>query len=56
MKKRSPPYAALAAASEPELTVRRMRAIDEARLALASNVAPLVALEAMTVKLSGKVT
>jgi DNA polymerase-3 subunit delta' len=49
-----PRLAALAAASGPELTVRRMRAIDEARTALASNVAPLVALEAMTVKLSGK--
>ena len=51
-----PRIEALAAASEPELTVRRMQAIDEARLALASNVAPLVALEAMTVKLSGKGT
>jgi DNA polymerase-3 subunit delta' len=49
-----PRLTALAAASAPELTVRRMRAIDEARTALASNVAPLVALEAMTVKLSGK--
>lgn len=49
-----PRLAALAAASTQELTVRRMRAIDEARTALASNVAPLVALEAMTVKLSGK--
>ena len=44
----------LAAASTPELSVRRMRAVDEARLALASNVAPLVALEAMAVTLSGK--
>ena len=43
----------LAASSRPELTVERMRAIDEARLALQSNVAPLVALEAMTVRLSG---
>ena len=34
---------------------RRMLALDEARLALASNVAPLVAMEALTVKLSGKV-
>ena len=40
-----------AAASEPELTVRRMQAIDEARTALASNVAPLVALEAMACEL-----
>jgi len=45
---------ALAAASEPAATVRRMKAVEEARLALASNVAPLVALEAMTVRLSGK--
>ena len=50
-----PRIEALAAAAGPELTVRRMRAIDEARLALSSNVAPLVALEAMTVRLSGKV-
>lgn len=49
-----PRIEALAAASSPELSLRRMRAVDEARLALASNVAPLVALEAMTVKLSGK--
>ena len=45
----------LAAEDPASLTVRRMRAIEEARLALASNVAPLVALEAMTVKLSGNV-
>jgi DNA polymerase-3 subunit delta' len=51
-----PRIEALAAASEPELTVRRMQAIDEARTAMASNVAPLVALEAMAVKLSGKGT
>ena len=49
-----PRIEALAAASEPALTVRRTRAVDEARLALASNVAPLVAMEALTVKLSGK--
>lgn len=49
-----PRIEALAAASTPELSVRRMRAVDEARLALASNVAPLVALEAMAVTLSGK--
>lgn len=49
-----PRIEALAASSTPELTVRRMGAIDRARLALASNVAPLVALEAMTITLSGK--
>jgi DNA polymerase-3 subunit delta' len=49
-----PRIEALAASSTPDLTVRRMRAIDEARLALSSNVAPLVALEAMMVRLSGK--
>jgi DNA polymerase III subunit delta' len=49
-----PRIEALAAASGPALTVSRMRAVDQARVALASNVAPLVAMEALTVKLSGK--
>ncbi len=49
-----PRIESLAASSTPEATVGRMQAIDEARLALSSNVAPLVALESMTVKLSGK--
>ncbi len=49
-----PRIEALAASSPPDLTVKRMRAIDEARVALDSNVAPLVALEAMTIRLSGK--
>lgn len=49
-----PRIEALAADSDARLSVSRMMAIDEARLALDSNVAPLVALEAMAVKLSGK--
>ena len=49
-----PRIEAMAAAGPVELTVRRMLAIEEARVALDSNVAPQVALEAMTVKLSGK--
>jgi DNA polymerase-3 subunit delta' len=49
-----PHLQAIAASSEPALTVRRMQAVQEARLAIASNVAPLVALEAMTVRLAGK--
>jgi hypothetical protein len=31
-----------------------MQAVEEARLAIMSNVAPLVALEAMMVRLAGK--
>lgn len=50
-----PRIEALAAADPATLTIARMRAIDEARLALASNVAPLVALEALTIKLSGRI-
>ncbi|GGD00368.1 DNA polymerase III subunit delta [Tersicoccus solisilvae] len=40
-----------AAASSPETTLRRIDAIAEARERLAANVAPLLALEAMTVSL-----
>ncbi|WP_298459169.1 DNA polymerase III subunit delta' [uncultured Cellulomonas sp.] len=42
---------ALAAASTPEQTLRRMDAIGEARTRLAGNVAPLLAVEAMTIAL-----
>ena len=42
---------ALAAASTPEQTIRRMDAIGAARTALAGNVAPLLAVEAMAVAL-----
>ena len=42
---------ALAAASTPEQTVRRMDAIGEARTRIAGNVAPLLAVEAMTIAL-----
>ena len=41
----------LAADSSPEQTIRRMDAIGEARTRLAGNVAPLLAMEAMTVAL-----
>lgn len=42
---------ALAASSTPEQTLRRMDAIGEARTRLAGNVAPLLAVEAMTIAL-----
>ena len=42
---------ALAAASTPEQTIRRMDAVGAARTALAGNVAPLLAVEAMAVAL-----
>jgi DNA polymerase III subunit delta' len=42
---------ALAASSTPEQTVRRMDAIGEARTRIAGNVAPLLAVEAMTIAL-----
>jgi DNA polymerase-3 subunit delta' len=42
---------ALAAASTPEQTIRRMDAIGTARTRLAANVAPLLAMEAMTIAL-----
>ncbi|WNB85346.1 DNA polymerase III subunit delta' [Cellulomonas sp. ATA003] len=42
---------ALAAASTPEQTLRRMDAIGEARTRLSGNVAPLLAVEAMTIAL-----
>jgi len=42
---------ALAAASTPEQTLRRMDAIGEARTRLQGNVAPLLAVEAMTIAL-----
>lgn len=42
---------ALAAASTPEQAIRRMDAIGVARTRLASNVAPLLAMEAMTIAL-----
>jgi DNA polymerase-3 subunit delta' len=42
---------ALAGASTPEQTLRRMDAIGEARTRLAGNVAPLLAVEAMVVAL-----
>lgn len=41
----------LASASEPYSTMLRLEAIERARLALAANVAPLLALEALTVDL-----
>jgi DNA polymerase-3 subunit delta' len=41
----------LAADSTPEQTVRRMDSIGVARTRLAGNVAPLLALEAMTIAL-----
>ena len=41
----------LAASSTPEQTVRRMDAIGEARTRIAGNVAPLLAVEAMTIAL-----
>jgi DNA polymerase-3 subunit delta' len=50
----APHLEALAASGDPALTVRRMQAVEEARLAIMSNVAPLVALEAMMVRLAGK--
>jgi DNA polymerase-3 subunit delta' len=42
---------ALAASSTPDQTVRRMDAIGEARTRIAGNVAPLLAVEAMTIAL-----
>lgn len=42
---------ALAGASTPEATIRRMDAIGEARTRLAGNVAPLLAVEAMVIAL-----
>ncbi|RYV51503.1 DNA polymerase III subunit delta' [Pengzhenrongella frigida] len=43
--------AALAASSSPEQTLRRMDAIGQTRTRLAGNVAPLLAMEAMTIAL-----
>jgi DNA polymerase-3 subunit delta' len=45
----------LASASEAAMTVQRMRVIEQTRVALASSITPLVALEAMTTRLSGRV-
>lgn len=45
----------LAGESDPELTLLRMEAISRARLELASSITPLVVLEAMTTRLSGRV-
>jgi DNA polymerase-3 subunit delta' len=42
---------ALAASSTPDQTLRRMDAIGEARTRIAGNVAPLLAVEAMTIAL-----
>jgi len=50
-----PQVEAMAANSEPSMTVQRMAIIEQTRLALASSVTPLVALEAMTTRLSGRV-
>ena len=43
--------ASLAAASTPEATLRRIEAVLEARKAIAANVAPLLAIEAMAMAL-----
>ncbi len=45
--------AELARRSTPQQTLRKMNAVAEARIALDSNVTPLVAIEAMTVGLTG---
>ncbi|TQL01762.1 DNA polymerase III subunit delta' [Cellulomonas sp. SLBN-39] len=46
-----PDVRALAAASTPEQTLRRMDAVGQARTRLAGNVAPLLAVEAMAIAL-----
>ncbi|GAA4627012.1 DNA polymerase III subunit delta' [Cellulomonas oligotrophica] len=46
-----PDVKALAAASTPEQTLRRMDAVGQARTRLAGNVAPLLAVEAMAIAL-----
>lgn len=48
---RAPQARALAAASTPEATLRRIEAVFEARTAIAANVAPLLAVESMALAL-----
>lgn len=47
-----PTIRALARHSEPSATMARLAALDHARLAVAASVAPLLALEALTVQLA----
>jgi len=48
---RAPQARALAGASTPEATLRRIEAVLEARRAIAANVAPLLAVESMALAL-----